>query len=316
VTARGLARNLLRLAVTLLIVSFLSFLLINLLPGDPALQIVGLQYANEENVAQVREELGFDKPIVTRYADWLGDVVQGDLGTSYRSREPVRDSIVERLPVTVELLVLTQLVAILGALIIAPLAALRPRSWFDRGTTAGISAALAIPPFTLGLGLIFMFAVTWQLFPATGYVHVSESITGNLRSMVLPTLTLALVPLASYVQVLRTEILDTMQEDYVTLAKSRGLSTRYVMTRHVLRPSSLSLITLLGINIGALLGGAVIIETIFSLPGIGRLTVDAIYNRDYILVQGTVLFITIAFVVVNFAVDLLYASLDPRIRRT
>ena len=314
--ARGFARNLLRLTVTLLIVSFLSFLLINLLPGDPALQIVGIQYANEENVAQVREDLGFNKPIVTRYMDWLGDVVQGDFGTSYRSRQPVRESIVERLPVTLELLILTQLVAIVGALIIAPLAALRPRSWFDRSTTAGVSAGLAAPPFTLALGLIFLFAVTWNIFPATGYVHLSESIPENLRSMVLPTFTLALVPLASYVQVLRTEIMDTMQEDYVTLARSRGLSTRYVMMRHVLRPSSLSLITLIGINTGALLGGAVIIETIFSLPGIGRLTVDAINNRDYILVQGTVLFITVAFVLVNFAVDLVYTSLDPRIRRS
>jgi peptide/nickel transport system permease protein len=313
--ARRLARNLLRLAVTLLIVSFLSFLLITLLPGDPALQIVGLQYANEENVAQVREELGFDRPIPVRYVNWLSDAVQGDLGTSYRSRQPVWDSIVERLPVTVELVVLSQIVAIVGALIIAPIAALRPRSWFDRATTAGISAGLAIPTFTLALGMIFLFAVTWHIFPATGYVPLSESVPENLRSMVLPTVALALVPLASYVQVLRTEILTTMQEDYVTLARSRGLSTKYVMTRHVLRPSSLTLVTLIGINVGALLGGAVIIETIFSLPGIGRLTVDAINNKDYILVQGTVLFLTVAFVLVNFAVDLLYASLDPRIRR-
>jgi peptide/nickel transport system permease protein len=227
----------------------------------------------------------------------------------------VWDSIEERLPVTVELVVLSQIVAIVGALIIAPIAALRPRSWFDRATTAGVSAGLAIPTFTLALGMIFLFAVTWHIFPATGYVPLSESVPENLRAMVLPTIALALVPFASYVQVLRTEILTTMQEDYVTLARSRGLSTSYVMTRHVMRPSSLTLVTLIGINVGALLGGAVIIETIFSLPGIGRLTVDAINNKDYILVQGTVLFLTVAFVLVNFAVDLLYASLDPRIRR-
>jgi peptide/nickel transport system permease protein len=310
---RAVLSRVARLIPTLFVVTFLSFLLINLLPGDPARQIVGMQYATPENVERVRNELGLDDPIHVRYAHWLGNLVQGDLGVSYRNSQPVWESILERLPATVELLVLAQLVAIGGALVIAPLAALRPGSRFDRATTLGISGALSLPPFALGLVLIFTFAVRWNLFPATGFVHLSDSISGNLRSMVLPTVTLALVPLAVYVQVLRAEMTTVLQEDFVTLARGRGLPTGYVMLRHVLRPSSLPLVTLVGINVGGLIGGAVLIEVIFSLPGLGRLAVDAIYNQDYILVQGFVVFITVSYVLINFAVDLLYSLLDPRI---
>jgi peptide/nickel transport system permease protein len=302
-----------RLVPTLLIVTFLSFLLINLLPGDPARQIVGLQYATPENLARVRSELQLDDPLLVRYFRWLGDLLQGDFGTSFRTNQPVLDTIVERLPATLELLVLSQVVAIAGALVIAPIAALRPGSRFDRATTFGISASLSFPPFALALVLIYAFAVRWHLFPATGYVALSESVGENLRSMVLPTVTLALVPMAVYVQVLRSEMGTVLQEDFVTLARGRGLSTRYVMLRHVLRPASLPLVTLIGLNVGALLGGAVLIEVIFSLPGLGRLTFDSIYNQDYVLVQGIVVFITVAYVLINFAVDLAYTVLDPRI---
>lgn len=311
---RAIARRLLRLVPTLFVVTLFSFLLVNLLPGDPALQVVGVQYATEENLAAARTDLGLDKPVIERYVDWVGDAVRGDLGRSYRSNRPVRDSIVERLPVSIELLVLAQGVAIVGALLIAPAAALRRGSRFDRVSNAGVAAGLSIPPFILGLFLIFLFAVRWKLFPATGYERLSESVTGNLRSLVLPTITLALVPLAVYVQALRTEMINVLQEDYVTLARGRGLSAPYILFRHVLRPSSLPLMTLVGINVGAVLGGAVLVEQIFSLPGLGRLAVDAINNDDYILVQGVVVFITVFYVLVNFVVDLLYAVVDPRIR--
>jgi peptide/nickel transport system permease protein len=212
-------------------------------------------------------------------------------------------AITERLPLTFELVVLAQLVALGAALVVAPVAALRPGSLVDRITGAGTSAALSAPPFALGLVLIFAFAVRWKLFPATGYEPLSESVIGNLRSLVLPTLALALTPMAIYIQVLRNEMITVLQEDFVTLARARGLSTAYVLLRHVLRPSSLPLITLAGINMGALLSGAVIIEAIFALPGLGRLAVDAINNDDYILVQGVVVFITVFYVLINFAID-------------
>jgi peptide/nickel transport system permease protein len=303
-----------RLAVTLLVVTFCAFLLINLLPGDPARQLIGDQYANAENVANVRRELGFDRPIVVRYGDWLGDAVQGDLGRSYRSRIPVMESIVDRLPVTIELVVLAQGIALAGALVIAPIAATRPRSAFDRASTVGVSAAVSIPSFTLAIAFIFVFAVRLHWLPSTGFVPLSESITGNLRSVILPSLALALEGMAVYVQVLRSEMGTVLEEDFVTLARGRGLSPRYVLFRHVLRPSSLPLLSLFGIYTGGLLGGAVLIESIFSLPGLGRLTVDSITNQDNLLVQGIVVFITVSYVVVNFAVDLLYAVMDPRIR--
>lgn len=303
-----------RLVVSLFVVTFLTFLLVNLLPGDPVRQIVGEQYASEENVEALREELGFDRPILVRYVDWLGDAVQGDLGQSYRTRQPVMDAIADRLPVTVELLVLSQVVALACALVVAPLAATRQGSLFDRLTTLGISASLSVPAYTLGIALIFIFGVRLQVLPATGWVPISESIPQNLKTMILPTVTLSLGASAVYAQVLRTEMVSTLQQDYIRLARARGLSHRYVITRHVLRPSSLPLLTLIGINTGALLGGAVLTETIFSLPGIGRLTVDAITNQDYILVQGIVLFITVAYVLANFIVDIVYALMDPRIR--
>lgn len=311
---RTVVRRLIRLVPTLLVVTFFSFALVGLLPGDPALQVVGPQYATEENVAAARADLGLDRPLLERYGDWLTDAARFDLGRSYRSNRPVSELITERLPVSLELVLLAQLVAVGGALVVAPIAATRPGSRFDRIISAGTSAALATPQFILGLVLIFAFAVRWNLFPAAGYVRLTASWSENLRSLLLPTVTLALVPLAVYAQALRTEMVHVLREDYVTLARGRGLSTPYILFRHVLRPSSLPLLTLVGINVGALLGGAVIIEQIFSLPGLGRLAIDAITNDDYLVVQGVVLFITVTYVLVNFVVDLLYAVVDPRIR--
>lgn len=311
---RTLARRAVRLVPTLLVVTFFSFLLINLLPGDPALQLVGLQYATPENLEAVREDLGLNEPLIERYGAWLADAARLDLGVSYRTREPVWDSIVERLPLTVELIVLAQLVAIVGAVLIAPIAAMRRGRLADRLTGAGVSAGISFPPFALGLLLVFTFAVRLDLFPATAYTPLADGVGANLRSLVLPTVTLAAAPLAVYVQVLRTEMINVLQEDFVTLAQARGLSNPYVLARHVLRPASLPLMTLIGINVGALLSGAVVVETIFSLPGLGRLAVDAINNDDYILVQGVVVFITVSYVLINFVVDLLYAAADPRIR--
>jgi peptide/nickel transport system permease protein len=313
---RGVAVRLARLVITLLAVSFGSFLLLNLLPGDPATQILGLVNINPANVARVHHELGLDKPLLQRFVDWLGGVLTGDWGESYRTHEPVLRTILQRLPLTLELTLLAQLVALVGAAVIALVSAPRPGSVIDRASSATSFGMLSLPNFVLGLALIYFLAVqTGGWLPATGYAPASESLVDNLRSMVMPVLTLAAAPAAVYARMLRSELMVTLREDYIAFARAKGLSPRQVLLRHALRPSCLPLLTLSGINFGALMGGAFVIENLFALPGVGSLGIDAIYRHDYLVVQGVVLFITLMYVLVNFGVDLLYSTVDPRVRQ-
>lgn len=311
---KSIAHRAVRLLATLWAVTFLSFLLITLLPGDPALQIIGPQYATEERLAQVRQDLGFSDPIHVRYADWIGNAVQGDLGRSYRSGLPVATALADRVPVSLELILVAQVLAVGAALLLAPLAAYRAGGLVDKLSSAVTSVFLSVPPFVIGLGLIFIFAVQLALLPATGFVQLGASFTGHLRSLALPAVTLAAVPFALYFHALRSEVVTALGQDFILLARSKGVSTARLLLRHALRPSVLPLITLIGINMGALIGGAVIVETVFSLPGVGRLLVDSITGRDYLMVQGIVAFITAAYVLANALVDMIYTAVDPRIR--
>jgi peptide/nickel transport system permease protein len=314
--ARGIAIRLVRLIITLLAVSFGSFMLLNLLPGDPATQILGLVNLNPANVARVHHELGLDKPLLQRYVDWLGGVVTGDWGESYRTHEPVLRTIMQRLPLTLELAVLAQVLALIVAILIGLASAPRPGSLVDRTSSATAFGMLSIPNFVLGLALIYFLAVqTGGWLPATGYVPVSQGLGQNLRSLVLPVLTLAAAPAAVYARVLRSEMIVTLREDYIAFARAKGLPPRQILLRHALRPSSMPLLTLSGINFGVLLGGAFVIEDLFALPGVGSLGVNAIYSHDYLVVQGVVLFVALLYVLVNFAVDLLYSVVDPRVRQ-
>lgn len=313
---RSVAIRVARLVVTVLAVSFGSFMLLNLLPGDPATQILGLVNINPENVARVHRELGLDEPVLERYVDWLGGVVTGDWGESYRTSEPVLETILDRLPLTLELALLAQLVAMAFAIVVALISAPRRGSFVDRASSTTSFAMLSLPNFILGLALIWLLAVqTGGWLPATGYVPASESLSGNLRSVILPVLTLAAGPAAVYARILRSELIVTLREDYIAFARAKGLPPRTVLLRHALRPSSLPLITLSGINFGVLLGGAFVVEYLFALPGLGALGVDAIYRHDYLVVQGVVLFITLMYVLVNFLVDVLYSVVDPRVRQ-
>ncbi|RAY10976.1 ABC transporter permease [Actinomadura craniellae] len=306
-------RRLAQLIFVLLVVTLLAFWMINLLPGDPAMQILGYG-GDEAALAQVRAELGLNDPFWSRYADWLGGVVTGDLGTSYISSIPVAESLADRLPVTIELLVLSQVIS-LGLAIPAGLAAARRAGGLlDRVLTTTSFGLLSTPVFVSGVVLIMVFAVRWPLLPATGYTPFTTDPVENLRSLLLPSLTLAAGQLAVYARLLRSDLIATLQEDYITLARARGLSPRRILWRHALRPSAISLVTVIGLNLGALIGGAVIIEMLFGLPGVGRLIVDSIFARDYLVVQGGVLLVAVGYVVVNFAIDLLYGLLDPRIR--
>jgi peptide/nickel transport system permease protein len=310
---RFVRRKLVQLVVVLLCVTFLSFLMINLLPGDTAEKLCA-GAGGQECVDQKREELNLDDPIPVRYAAWLGDAVTGDLGSSARNQQPVWEALTERLPVTIELLLYSQLMALVVAVPLGVLAAQRAGGLLDRISTTVLFGLLSVPNFMLALLLILIFPVTLGWFQATGYTDFTDDPLESLGSLFLPALALAVAEMAVYMRLLRTDMIATLQEDYITMAKAKGMPPRRVLLRHAFKPSTFSLITVIGLNFGRLIGGALIIEIIFGINGIGKYTVDAILADDYIPVQGAVLVIAVGYVLVNFAVDMLYAALDPRIR--
>jgi peptide/nickel transport system permease protein len=308
-----IARKVVVMLAVLLVVSFFTFLLTDLLPGDPTIAILGPS-ATTQARAELRQQLGLDKPLVERYFNWLGNAFEGNLGKSYVNQESVGTAISQRLPVTLELLVLSQIIALVVAIPLGILAALRPNGLLDRMTTTISFGLLAIPAFTLGVFVVLIFAVDLHLFPATGYTALTANPAQNLRSLFLPSLVLALGSLAVYVRILRADMIATLQEDFVTMARAKGMSTPYILLRHAFRPSTFALVTVIGLNVGTLIGGAILVEQIFALPGIGTLTVSSIFGRDYLVVQGCILVITVGYVLVNFVIDLLYPVLDPRTR--
>ena len=308
-----IGKRLLYLIPVLLAVTLLTFLIASLLPGDLAYTMLGDQ-ATPETLAAVRHEMGLDLPVWERYLHWLGGALQGDLGRSFRTGETVLGAITDRLPVSIELMLLAEITGLLAAIPLAIICAVRPGGRADRIITAVAFGKLALPAFMVAILLIYVFAVELRWLPATGYVPFLDNPLGNLRCFVLPALTLAFGEWPVLMRVLRTDMIATLQEDYIALARAKGLRAARILFVHALKPSSLTLVTVAGINIGRLIGGALVIETIFALPGVGRLIVGAIYARDYVILQGGVLFIAAAFVLVNFAVDMLYAVLDPRIR--
>lgn len=310
---RNVARQVRHLLIVLFIVTVGTFLLLDFLPGDPAAALLG-ETAQPEQIEAVRDELGLDEPILTRYAKWIGGVVQGDFGRSFRTNQPVLDNLANRVPVSLELMFLAQVFALALAIPLGIYTAYRPGRPFDQITMTLGFGLIAVAPFILALLLILLFAGWLDLLPATGFVRWSDGPLGNLRSLILPTLTLGLSQVAIYHQLLRSDTIATLQADHVLMAKSKGLPTWHILVRHALRPSSFSLVTLTGVNVGRLIGGSVIVEVIFGIPGIGQMLVQSIYNRDFIVLQGALLFTASAYVIVNMLVDLMYAFLDPRVQ--
>jgi peptide/nickel transport system permease protein len=307
------ARRLLYLVPVLIAVSLLTFLIASLLPGDLAYVILGDQ-ATPEKVAALRHDMGLDEPIWWRYLSWLGHVLQGDFGRSFRTGQTVLQAVAERLPVSLELMVLAELGALAIGIPLAIACAVRSGSAFDRFMTGSAFGMLSVPAFLSAILLIYLFAVELRWLPATGYVPFEEDPIGNLRSFLLPALTLALGEWPVLMRVLRSDMIATLQEDYIAMARAKGLKPSRILLVHALKPSSLTLVTVTGINIGRLIGGTVIVESIFALPGIGRLLLGAVFTRDLIILQGVVLFVACGYVLMNFIVDMLYAVLDPRIR--
>jgi peptide/nickel transport system permease protein len=306
-------KKIFRLILIALAVSALTFLMVNILPGDVA-DMIGGRGASPEDIEAIRKDLGLDRNIIIRFVYWLGHLLQGDLGKSYLTQESVLHIILTRLPVTVELLVISQLFTLLLALPAGIFSAYRNGSFLDRLISIGGFATLSIPAFVMALVGIYLFAIQLHWLPATGYTSFEYGLWANIRSFILPALSIALIEWVVLMRVLRSDMISTLQQNYILMARAKGLPPWKVLLHHALRPSSFTLVTVLGMQIGRLLGGAVIIETIFALPGIGRLLVNSIYARDYMVVQGCILLITIGYVAINTMVDILYHILDPRIR--
>ena len=308
-------RKAIGLVTTLLAVSVVAFLLTSLLPGDPAVALLGQSGVTPQALAQVRHQLNLNDSLPHQYIIWLGHLFQGNLGYSLVQHQSVSSMLRTHLPITLELIFLSMVISLVLAIPIGILTAYRAGRPSDQIVSTLTFVGLAIPSFVVAVVLILVFAVDLRLVPASGWVALTANPLENLRSAILPSVALALPQVAVFARVLRSDLVTTLQQDFVWMARSKGLSTWRVLLVHAFRPSSLSLVTVAGLQIGFLLGGTVIVENLFSLPGIGQLLVTSISSRDLIVVQGITLFIAATFVIVNFAVDMLYASLDPRIRR-
>ena len=308
-------RRLALLVPVLFGVSILTFALVRQIPGDAVLLMIGIdQRSTPEQIATLRRSYGLDDPMPVQYVKWLGHVLQGDLGHSMRSRRPVTEELRLRMPVTVELAILAALFATLPALVVGTLAAVKRNSALDYGATIVTLVGISVPNFFLATLLVLLFSYELRWLPPIGYVEFERDPIQNLKNMILPAVSLSLPLAAVLMRNTRSAVLEVLNQDYVRVARAKGLRAQSVLLRHVLPNASLPIITVAGIQIAALLGGTVIIEQIFSLPGIGRYVYDAIANRDYPVVQGITLIIATIFVMVTLAVDILYAVLDPRLR--
>ncbi len=310
-----LLRRLLHAIPTLLLVTVVTFSITMLLPGDPALAFLGEAQAMDRVAYEaMRRELGLDQPIVVQYGLWLGRTLQGDLGRSVRTREPVVEALLARFPITLQLTVMAMLIALAVAIPVGILSAVRPNSKLDTfGTIVAISG-LAIPSFWLGIMLIFVFALWLGWLPPSGYAPPTAGLGQNLVLMLLPALALGTEQAAVIMRQVRSSLLEVLQQEYVITAWAKGLGERLVIRRHALRNALIPVVTIIGLQTGRLFGGAVVVETVFALPGLGRLAADSIFFRDFPSLQGVVLVLAVAVFLSNLLTDALYSYIDPRIR--
>ena len=300
-----IGRRLLATLPLLLAVSVVVFSFIHMLPGDPAVLFLG-EEATPDNLARFRAKLGFDRPLVVQYGDWLGHAVRGDLGRSIRTNQPVVSAIVERLPVTLRLIGMAMLISLCIALPLGIVSAVKRNSGVDLASTFFALFGFSTPNFWLGLILIYVFALVLRWLPPSGF--------DGTRSLILPAITLGTALAALVTRQLRSGMLEVLRQDYVRTAQAKGLADRVVIGKHALKNALISVVTVIGLQIGALLGNTIITESLFALPGVGRLMIDSVFSRDFFVVQGVILFLAVGYVVANLIVDILYSYLDPRIR--
>ncbi|WP_353190717.1 ABC transporter permease [Pandoraea pnomenusa] len=299
---------------TLIIVSMMIFGLQKMLPGDPVLAMAG-EDQNPQVIAELREKYHLDKPLPTQYALWIGDVLRGDLGNSLRTGEPVTTLIAQKLPVTLQLALFGLVIAIGIGIPLGILSAANRGSAVDYGANVLALSGMSIPNFWLGILLIFLVSVRWQLLPSSGYVSPGEDLWMSIKTMVMPAFVLGAALGAQLMRHTRSAMLGVLRTDYIRTARAKGLLRGTVVLKHALRNALIPIVTVLALLFGELLAGAVLTEQVFTIPGFGKLVVDAVFNRDYAVVQGVVLVTAVSFIVLNLLADVLYVLLNPRLRR-
>jgi peptide/nickel transport system permease protein len=314
---RYILRRLLLIIPILLVISMATFVLMSVVIGDPVLLMLGPDTpVDEATIERMREDMGLNRPLPIQYLDWLQHVATGDLGVSMRTPVPVTEMILDRLPVTIQLTMMALALSVVISFPLGVIAALRPGSTIDVIISAIASVSLSVPNFWLGILLIYAFALKLGWLPSSGYVSFSEDPVQNLKLMILPTLTLCTGYIGTQTRYMRSAMLDILDQDYIRTARSKGIKESLVIWRHALRNALMPVVTIIGLEFAGLLSGAVVTETVYSLPGIGTLLIQSVFGRDLTMVQGLILFITAVVVLTNLVVDVMYAVLDPRIRTT
>jgi peptide/nickel transport system permease protein len=308
-----IVRRLVSVIPVMAFVALFVFSLLYLAPGDPAALIAGDQ-ATPEEIARVRLALGLDEPFVVRFVQWIWGVLHGDLGASIFSGLPVTKLIAQRLEPTLSLMLLTIVLSVAIAVPLGVLAAARQGTWIDRAVMAFAVLGFSMPVFVVGYLLAWVFAIELDLLPVQGYTPLSQGIRPFLASLVLPSIALSAVYVALIARITRTSMIEVLSQDYIRMARAKGLGEAPVLFVHALKNAAVPIVTVIGIGIALLIGGAVVTETVFAIPGIGRLVVDAVLRRDYPVIQGVILLFSLTYVLVNLAIDLLYTVLDPRVR--
>ena len=308
-----IARRLLATLPVMAVVGIAVFMLLHLTPGDPAVVIAG-DYAQPEDIEKIRERLGLNEPLHVQFFNWVGAVLSGDLGTSIFSNLPVTRLIGQRLEPTLALATATIVFAILVAVPMGVIAAWKARTLTDRVLMVFAVLGFSVPVFVIGYAMMWLFSITLGWFPVQGYKPIGEGFWPFLRSIALPTVSLGIIYVALIARITRASMLEVLSEDYMRTARAKGLDNNALLIRHALRNASVPIVTIIGIGIALLIGGVVVTESVFNIPGLGRLTIDAVLRRDYPVIQGVILIFSGAYVIVNLVIDLSYALLDPRIR--
>ncbi len=308
-----IAKRTLAVVPVMLVVAGVVFLLLRLSPGDPALIIAG-EDADAATVERIRVVLGLDQPLLWQFLIWVRNMLTGDLGTSIFSNMPVADLVLQRLEPTLSLACTTMAFAILFAVPLGTIAGATAGSWLDRALMVVSVVGFSVPAFVLGYCMIYLFSLQLGWLPVQGFTSITKGVGPFLRSIALPTLTLGLAYMVLIARITRASVLEMMGEDFIRTARAKGVAERLVVTRHALRNAAIPILTVIGIGVALLIGGVVVIETVFNIPGIGRLVVDAILKRDYPVIQGVILLFSGVYVLINLAIDIGYALLDPRVR--